>query len=89
VLDYLAMFSIPPILAFSLPDPSLVLGWVVFGAIGMIAVGYGKMKGEWPPAAMGFGLMFYPYLIPSGELFWIVGVALSVLFFLPKRVLGF
>ena len=81
------MFTI--FLAFVLPSTSLVMGWVVFGSIGTIAVAYGKMKEEWPPAGLGFGLMFYPYVFPSGLGFWAVGVILSILFFLPKRILGF
>lgn len=76
-------------LAFVLPSASLVLGWFVFGAIGMIAVGYAKMKEEWPPAVIGVALMVYPYVFPSGVMFWLIGIVLSVLFFLPKKVLGF
>jgi hypothetical protein len=83
------MFSTFTMLAFEMPSASLVLGWFLFGAIGMIAVGYAKLKEEWPPAALGAALMVYPYFIPSGPMFWVVGGVLSLLFFLPKRVLGF
>ena len=83
------MFAICSCLAFAFPSTSLVLGWVLFGSIGTIAVGYAKMKEEWPPAVMGVALMVYPYFVPSGVFFWIIGIALSVLFFLPKRILGF
>ena len=60
-------------LAFEWPSTTLVMGWVVFGSIGMIAVGYAKMKEEWRPAALGVALMVYPYLFPSGIAFWCIG----------------
>lgn len=56
---------------------------------GTIAVGYAKMKEEWACAVLGFPLMFYPYVFSSGIGFWVVGTILSVLFFMPKRILGF
>jgi hypothetical protein len=86
VIDYQAMFT--SILAFTFPPVSLVLGWFLFGCLGMIAVGYAKMKREWPPAALGVGLMVYPYFFPSGIAFWAVGLVLTVLLLLPKRILG-
>lgn len=75
-------------LAFEWPSTSLVLGWLLFGCLGMIGVGYAKMKEEWPPAAMGVGLMVFPYFFPSGVLFWSTGITLTVLLLMPKRVLG-
>lgn len=75
-------------LAFVFPAASTVLGWVLFGSIGTIAVGYAKMKEEWLPAVLGFGLILYPYFFPSGLTFWILGVLLTVLLFVPKRFLG-
>jgi len=86
MVDCQAMFTIP--LAFEWPSPALVLGWLLFGSIGMIALGYAKMKEEWPPAALGVGLMVYPYFFPSGVAFWGIGIVLLVVLFLPKRVLG-
>lgn len=74
--------------AFTFPSASLVLGWLLFGCLGMVAVGYAKMKEEWLPAAIGVGLMGYPYFFPSGIAFWGIGVALTVFLFIPKRILG-
>lgn len=74
--------------AFVLPAASTVLGWLLFGSIGTIAVGYAKLKEEWLPAMLGFGLMVYPYFFPSGLLFWTVGVLLTVLLFVPRRWFG-
>ena len=76
------------LLAFEWPSPNLVLGWLLFGSLGMIAVGYAKMKEEWPPAALGVGLMIFPYFFPSGIWFWSIGIILTVLLLMPKRVLG-
>lgn len=75
-------------LAFTWPSTTLVLGWLLFGSVGMIAVGYARMKEEWPPAALGVGLMVYPYFFPSGFAFWAIGIVLTILLFTPKRVLG-
>jgi|GEM_PF-2157596 len=83
------MFTISPLLAFEFPAVSTIVGWLLFGAIGTIAVGYGKMKEEWPPALIGFALMLYPYFFSSGIAFWVIGVVLTILFLLPKRILGF
>lgn len=86
MVDYHAMFS--SLIAFAWPAVSTVLGWLLFGSIGMIAVGYGKLKEEWFPAGLGFGLMLYPYFFPSGFVFWLIGIVLTVLLFLPRRLLG-
>ena len=64
------------------------MGWLIFGSIGTIAVGYAKMKEEWIPAILGFGLMLYPYFFPSGFSFWFFGVLLTMLLFVPRRFLG-
>lgn len=77
------------ILAFEFPAASTVIGWVLFGSIGTIALAYGKMKEAWPPAIMGVGLMVFPYFFPSGVAFWAIGILLTILFLLPKRILGF
>lgn len=87
MLNYPAMFT--TLLAFTFPAASTVVGWFVFGAVGTIAVAWGKLKEEWPPAVLGVGLMVYPYFFPSGVLFWVIGCLLTVLFLLPKRVVGF
>ena len=79
------------LLAFAIEFPavSTVLGWVLFGCIGTIAVGYAKMKDEWPPAVLGVALMVYPYFFPRGVFFWSLGIGLTLLLLVPKRLLGF
>ncbi len=78
----------PFIMAFVFPAASTVLGWLLFGSVGTIAVAYAKLKEEWLPAALGVALMVYPYFFPSGVVFWFVGIVLTVLLFVPKRFLG-
>ena len=73
-----------PILAFEFPAVSTIIGWFLFGAVGIIAVGYAKMKEMWQPAVLGVVLMVYPYFIPSGVLFWLVGSGLTVALFFTK-----
>lgn len=58
-----------------------ILGWLIFGSIGMIAVGYAKMKESWPPGILGVALMAYPYLVSSGWLFWVLGIGLTISLF--------
>ena len=76
------------LMAFVFPATSTILGWVLFGSVGTIAVGYAKMKEEWLPAALGVALMVYPYFFPSGFGFWALGIVLTGLLFVPKRFLG-
>ena len=62
-----------------------ILGWVVFGGVGMIACAWGKLKDRWQPWVLGVALMVYPYFIPGGLFLWGVGVVLSTLAFVAKR----
>jgi hypothetical protein len=75
-------------MAFAWPSAPLVMGWFLFGSIGTVAVGYAKFKEEWFPAVIGVGLMLYPYFFPSGIGFWTIGVLLTILLFVPRRLLG-
>jgi hypothetical protein len=74
--------------AFAWPSTTLVMGWLLFGGIGTVAVGWAKFKEEWFPAAVGVALMVYPYFFPSGIAFWIIGCLLTILLFTPRRFLG-
>lgn len=74
--------------SMSLPSPAILVGWLFFSSLGMVAVGWAKMKQRWLPGAIGVALMVYPYFIPDGPLFWITGSLLTIIFFLPKRWIG-
>lgn len=65
-------------------DPNTIVAWVVFGSIGMIYVGYGKWKDLWQPKALGFGLMFYPYVVSGPVWLWGIGVALTLAIFFAR-----
>jgi len=58
-----------------------IVGWTLFGLIGMAAFMYGKKLGSWKPMAIGAGLMAYPYFVTNTILMWIVGVGLTVAIF--------
>ncbi len=70
---------------FTMPHYSLVVGWIVFGGLGMIAVALGKLREEWQPYVIGGGLMFYPYFVPAGIGFWVIGVILTIALFTYRR----
>lgn len=68
-----------------LPAASTLLGWILFGAVSIIAIGYAKYKQEWYPAVIGVIIGIYPYFIPSGPSFWTLGILLTGLLFVPRR----
>lgn len=63
---------------FSFTEADL-LGWVLFGGIGMIACAWGKMKGYWQPWVLGVVLMVFPYFVGHGLWLWIIGGVLTAL----------
>lgn len=73
------------LLALVFPAASTLVGWIVFGGISIIAIGYGKLKEEWFPAVIGVGIGIYPYFFPGGPMFWTLGIGLTVLLFVPRR----
>ena len=56
-----------------------IIGWLLFGSIGMLACAWGKLKGRWQPWVLGFVLMVYPYFIGQGFWLWVIGIVLTVL----------
>lgn len=58
-----------------------IIGWSLFGIIGMAAFMYGKKQGSWKTMVVAAGLMVYPYFVTNTVLMWIVGVALTVSIF--------
>lgn len=61
-----------------------LLGWLLFGAIGMIACAWGKMKELWQPWVLGIALMVFPYFVTGGIAMWAIGIVLTVLIFFAK-----
>ncbi|BCX49939.1 hypothetical protein HAHE_38470 [Haloferula helveola] len=74
-------------LAFAMPATSLVLGWILFGSIATISIGYAKLKREWYAGLVGGCLAVYPYFFPAGFLFWTLGILLTAALFVPRRFL--
>jgi hypothetical protein len=63
-------------MGWTLPSPAYILGAILFGIIGMAAYWHGK-KAQRPRIKwLGVALMFYPYLVPSTWLLYVVGLAL-------------
>lgn len=65
------------------PDfvPRLVASFL-FGLVGMVAVGYGKMKDTTSPKVIGAALMVFPYFVQNLILICSIGAALTIgLFF--------
>jgi hypothetical protein len=62
-----------------------IIGWVLFGGIGIVACAWGKMKEYWQPWVLGVGLMVFPYFIPRGVWMWVVGLTLSGLLFFARE----
>ncbi|MCU0795013.1 MAG: hypothetical protein MUF31_03665 [Akkermansiaceae bacterium] len=68
-----------------LPAASTLLGWILFSVVSIIAIGYAKFKQEWHAGIIGVVIGIYPYFIPSGPIFWTLGILLTGLLFVPRR----
>ena len=58
-----------------------LLGGLLFGAIGLVAFGYGKRKSSIKTMGIGVVLMVYPYFVSNAVVLWIVGVGLTATLF--------
>ncbi|MFM7181917.1 MAG: hypothetical protein ACKO2G_10700 [Verrucomicrobiales bacterium] len=67
------------------PDfvPRLVAGFL-FGLVGMIGFGYGKVKDTLKPKLIGGALMFFPYFVSNLILIYIIGAAFTISLFIFK-----
>ena len=63
-------------LGFTLPSPAYIFGAVLFGLVGLAAWRYGKVIGQPRIRWLGVALMFYPYLVGSTWLLYLVGCAI-------------
>jgi hypothetical protein len=55
-----------------------ILAGLLFGAIGWVALSYGRKMQLWKPISIGLALMIYPYFFTNHWLMWGVGLALVV-----------
>ena len=67
-----------------MPTESTIYAWVIFGSLGTIYWGYGKMKDWWQPKVLGVALMVYPYCVSGDFWLWSVGGVLSLLIFFTR-----
>ena len=58
-----------------------VFAGVLFGAIGVSAMIYGKKQGAWRPLVIGAALTAFPYLITGTAAQYITGVVLTAALF--------
>jgi len=54
-----------------------IAAYIIFGAIGWVALIYGKKAGLWKPMVIGFLLMVYPYFVSQVVLIYGVGILLT------------
>lgn len=59
-------------------SPSALFGSILFGAIGLAALIYGKRMVLWKPIVIGVVLMAYPYFISQTWLLYTVGCGLCL-----------
>jgi len=60
-------------------DTSSLLWGVIFGAIGMGYIAYGKRQRKGMALFSGVGLCFFPYLVQNTLLYILIGLALMAL----------
>lgn len=56
-----------------------LFGSILFGAIGLGGVSFGRKSGLLSPIFFGIALMAYPYFIAQTWLMYVIGIALTVL----------
>jgi len=59
-------------------NPAALFGSVLFGAVGFVALIYGKKMVLWKPMVFGGALMVYPYFVPQIWLIYAIGCALCL-----------
>jgi len=66
-------------LGLVLPTPAYILGAILFGVIGLLALRRGRKGSSAVLTWTGVVLMLYPYAISQTWMLWLVGIALSSL----------
>jgi hypothetical protein len=64
-----------------MPTAANLFGSILFGTVGMAALGYGKKAGRLNPMLLGGALMTFPYFITQTWLVYGVGIVLTGLLF--------
>jgi hypothetical protein len=51
-----------------------LIGGVIFGSIGFVALMYGKRMNLWKPMLLGIALMVYPYFVSDDKVMLVIGI---------------
>ena len=62
-------------------DAGSLIAGLIFSAIGLGALKYGRSESRPKLIVLGIALMAYPFVTPDGAWTWIVGAALTGLLF--------
>ena len=65
-------------MGLSLPSPAYIFGAILFSVLGMAAWMVGKRKQKNTCKWLGLALMFYPYVVSSTVMLYVIGIALCV-----------
>ncbi|MEZ0274570.1 MAG: hypothetical protein ACAH88_06675 [Roseimicrobium sp.] len=68
-----------------MPTPDALLAMIIFGAIGMGALVYGKKAGKPVPAVVGLLLMGYPYFVSETWLLYSIGSLLTACLYIFRN----
>ena len=60
------------------------LGGLIFGAIGFVALAYGKRQASVKVMAIGVALMVYPYFVANTPVLYAIGVVLTASLFVVR-----
>lgn len=63
-------------MGLTLPTSAYLIGAILFSLIGFVAYRYGKKTSHQYVKWLGVALMFYPYVIPSTWMMYVVGLVL-------------
>ena len=61
-----------------------LLGGLVFGAIGFVALAYGKRQARVKMLVIGAVLMVYPYFVANTPALYAIGILLTALLFVVR-----
>jgi len=59
-----------------------IIGGILFGGIGFVALIYGKKQGSVKAMILGALLMLYPYFITNSILLYSIGASLTIALFI-------
>jgi hypothetical protein len=71
-----------PLVEASVPSPSELFAYLLFGAIGLAAFIYGKKNARPKVLVIGIVLMAYPYVVSGAFWLYAVGMVLTAALFL-------